>query len=169
MLVSAPLFSAGWIVAGGGSIPGTSPSQGHASFAATGIFWEKALARRFSARLELFPAAVFRERERPVRFGDSRRVDVGASAACLLGRYVIANPASPVSIEAGAGPFYAYGRPVPSGGTRANFFDQIGIAWKRARWEVHVRYTHVSNFGFQGRHLNPGVSFFSGAIGYFFP
>jgi hypothetical protein len=169
MLVSTPLFSAAWIVEGGDSIAGTSPSQGHASFAAAGVFWEKSLSRRVSARLEVFPAAMFRERERPVRFGDSRRVNVAASAACVLGRYVIANSASPVFIEAGAGPFYAYGRPVPSGGTRANFFDQIGVAWKLARWEIHARYTHVSNFGFQGRNLNPGVSFFSAAIGYSLP
>ena len=164
---SIPALGAGLIATGGATIPGSSRLQGAASFAAMGVGWDKPISRRFSARLEVFPVQLFRERERPVGSANGRET-VLASAACLLARYALVSSPSPLFLEAGAGPVYAYRRRVPPGGTRANFFDQIGIAWMRGRWTLHARFTHVSNLDLQGRNRNAGFSFLGGAIGWEF-
>lgn len=162
-------FAAGILVTGGDKVQGSG--QGNAQFVGAGAFFEKPLSRVFDARLEVFPALLFRERARPEREGPSGRVTVLASAACVLARFRWRKDA-PTSLfaEAGAGPFYAYSRPVPSGGTRGNFFDQIGVGARRGRWEYYLRFTHISNanIGPQRHRGNPGFSFASAGVGWAF-
>jgi len=167
--LSSVSFAAGLLATAGDKVQGSG--QGNAQFIAAGVFFEKPLSRTFDARLEVFPAQLFRERARPEREGPSDRVTVLASAACLLARYGWRKDA-PTSFfaEAGAGPFYAYSRPVPSGGTRGNFFDQIGVGARRGRWACFLRFTHVSNanIGPQRHRGNPGLSFASAGASWAF-
>jgi len=159
---------------GGDSIAGASPSQGRLSFAAAGIAWQRRIAGGLSARLELLPVGAFRERIHPADAGPSDRRDVFASAACLLGRYTFIHSGirpgidagAWLAFEAGAGPFYAFAHRVPEGGTRANFYDEIGLAGGRRRWNGYLRFVHVSNLDLQGHRRNPGSSFIAGGIGF---
>lgn len=153
-------------VLGGDSIAGASPSQGRLSFAGVGIAWQRPVAGRLAGRLELLPIGEFRERVRPADEGPSSRRNVFASAACLVGRYTFGNAEGWIAVEAGAGPFYAFAHRVPEGGTRANFYDQIGLAGGRRRWSGYLRFVHVSNLDLQGHRRNPGSSFLAGGIGF---
>jgi len=155
-------------ILGGDSIAGASPSQGHLSFATVGIAWQRRIAGGLSARLELLPVGGFRERIRPADAGPSDRRNVFASAACLLGRYTFIRSGAGawLAFEAGAGPFYAFAHRVPEGGTRANFYDEIGLAGGRRRWNGYLRFVHVSNLDLQGHRRNPGSSFIAGGIGF---
>ncbi len=148
------------VVLGGQKIQGSG--QGDARFAAAGVAFDEALSRVVEARLEVYPAELYRERSRPEREGPAGQTTVLASAACLLARFRLSGTArSSFFAEAGAGPFYAYVRPVPSGGTRGNFFDQIGIGLKHGRLSYLLRFAHVSNanVGPQRHRGNPGLSF----------
>jgi hypothetical protein len=161
----------GWgtILEGGVKIQGTG--QGNSFFVGPGMYFEKALGRRFDVRAEIFPAQLYRERQRPEADGPAGDVTVAASAACLLARYRWAEAAdSGWFAEAGGGPFYAYSRPVPSGGTRGNFFDQVGVGTRRGRWTWLLRFVHVSNanIGPQRHRGNPGISFASAGMGWAF-
>lgn len=150
----------GILLTAGEKIQGSN--QGNAQFISPGVFFERPLARAFAARLEVFPVQLFRERARPEREGPADQVDVLASAACLMARYRWRlESRTSFFAEAGAGPFYAYSRPVPSGGTRGNFFDQVGVGARRGRWAYFLRFTHVSNanIGPQRHRGNPGLSF----------
>ncbi|MGH9443320.1 MAG: acyloxyacyl hydrolase [Thermoanaerobaculia bacterium] len=169
LLLASRLSGAGLLITGGDKIQGSN--QGNAQFVAAGVFFEKPLSRAFDARLEIFPAQLFRERARPEREGPSHRVTVTASAACLLARYHWRDGArTSLFAEAGAGPFYAYSQPVPSGGTRGNFFDQVGVGARRGRWAYFLRFTHVSNanIGPQRHRGNPGLSFAAAGISWAF-
>ncbi len=150
----------GILLTAGEKIQGSN--QGNARFVSVGVFFEKPVSRAFDTRLEILPVQVFRERARPERQGPADQVDVVTSAACLMARYRWREGSrTSFFAEAGAGPFYAYSRPVPSGGTRGNFFDQVGVGARRGRWAYFLRFTHVSNanIGPQRHRGNPGLSF----------
>jgi len=165
VLACAPARAAEIAALGGDSIDGASPSQGSASFAAAGLAWEKAIFRRASARLEVFPALVVREREHPVSTGLGGRRDTFSSAACLLGRYAMLDRGDVrILFEAGTGPFYAWDASVPEGGTHGNFLDQIGFTGTRGRWSASLRFVHVSNLDLAGRRRNPGFSFLAAGV-----
>jgi len=117
LLLAGTLFSrsgaaAGLLATAGEQVQGSSESS--APFAAAGVYFAKALSRRIEARAEIFPVQLYREPERDRRDGTSGRSTVLASAACLLVRYRFREEAgSSFFAEGGAGPFYAYSRPVP--------------------------------------------------------
>ena len=161
---------AGLVATGGEQVQGSSESD--APFFGAGVFFARPLSRFVEARAEIFPVQLYREPERDRRDGGSRRSTVLASAACLLARYRFRDGGrSRFFAEGGAGPFYAYSRPVPVGGTRGNFFDQVGVGYGRGRVDFLLRFTHVSNanIGPQRHRGNPGVSFATAGIAWSFP
>lgn len=169
LIVSVPAFGAELVLFGGETFRGASPSQGAASFAAAGAAWEKRIFRRTSARLELFPVLIAREREHPVSTGLDGRRDAWASAACLMGEVALLGGPTRVAFEAGAGPLYAWAHPIPPGGTHGNFFDQIGFSATRGCWSAHLRFVHISNLNLEGRRRNPGFSFIAAGAGLALP
>ncbi len=145
--------------------------QGHAEIAAPGLFGEKPLSGRFSARAELYPFQVIREGPGRLHRGDASRRTATASAACALLRYRFGavrgwQPAA----DAGAGPFYAYQRAVPADGTHGNYFLQAGLGVSRefpraGRWEILLRAVHISN-GHGREPRNPGYTFWVVGLGW---
>ena len=158
------------LLLGGEKIQGSG--QGDAQLVAPGISFEKPLSRVVEARLEVFPAQLYRERSRPEREGPAGQTTVLASAACLMARFHwSAGEHWSFFTEGGAGPFYAYVRPVPSGGTRGNFYDQIGVGLGHGRVCYLIRFAHVSNanVGPQRHRGNPGLSFATAGVSWAFP
>lgn len=167
--VSVRARAADIVLLGGDSIRNASPSQGGAALAAAGAAWEKPIFRRVSARLELWPALVVRERDHPIATGLPGRRGAWASAACLMGKVALLDGPTRVGLEAGVGPLYAWVHPIPPGGTRGNFFDQIGFSAARGRWSGYLRYVHVSNLDLAGRQRDPGFSFLAAGVGFTVP
>ncbi len=113
-------------------------------------------------RAELFPLQVYREAHQPGPGSDH----ITASAACFMGRVRLAEPGPGWELfgDLGTGPFYAYRRPLPRGGSRGNFYNQIGVGLSRATvasgtWSLLARWVHVSNARLQ--EPTPGYSFFA--------
>ncbi len=152
----------GAILLGGQTINGVF--QGHADIAAPGLFGEKPLSARFTARAELYPLQVIREGPGRLHRGDASRRTATASAACAILRYRFgAMGRWQPAIDAGAGPFYSYQRAVPADGTHGNYFLQAGLGVSRTlpragRWELLLRAVHVSN-GHGRNPRNPGYTF----------
>ena len=147
-------------------------SQGFAESGALALGREWPLGKGFGLSAEVYP--LFLVRLTRVDLPERPRETVWAVAASPLLSYTFLPEKARVRIrlEAGIGLFWGFS-PVPAEGSRFNFLDQLGGFFvfrldSGSRIAVGVCRFHVSNAHLYGP-VDPGLSFYSGAVSFSWP
>ncbi|HUM02051.1 MAG TPA: acyloxyacyl hydrolase [Thermoanaerobaculia bacterium] len=147
-------------------------SQGFAESGALALGREWPLGKGFGLSAELYP--LFLVRLTRVDLPERPRETVWAVAASPLLSYTFLPEKARVRIrlEAGVGLFWGFS-PVPAQGSRFNFLDQLGALLvfrldSGSRIAAGLCRFHVSNAHLYGS-VDPGLSFYSGAVSFFWP
>ncbi len=147
-------------------------SQGFAEAATLSVARESPLGSHFSWGLELTPLFVVNQTRVDLP-GRPREVAYAVAVAPVFAwTYMPKASRFGLRLEGAVGIFWGFS-PIPAEGSQFNFLDEFaGLVLVRAGSDhlvsFGIRRVHVSNLGLAGSD-NPGLSFYSGAVGLSWP